>query len=367
MSRRSPKVKLIDVARAANVSAATVSRIIGGRASVSPEMRNRVFSAAMRLGFDLDRKRKSRIIAFLLSNRGVLHPFHSSVLTGAESYCAEHNYGLLFLPLQYPTDALSEELSLPEIVQHRQIVSGVIVAGTNSRELLHLLTRRGIPWVVLGNNVIGDPQDEESGAVFFDDVLGAYELTRYLQSLGHREIGFVGNLRLPWYERRFRGYQKAMEEASLELHANELSSRDGEEMGYLATKLMLQQSPSLTAIFAGDDSSARGAYSAARDSGLEIPGDLSIAGFNDTLEACSLHPPLTSVHVFTDELGRQLAELLLKRIARPDLPAKSITLPTQLVKRGSCGPPPAVPNSALGTDHKTDTARKSPVAGPVPR
>jgi DNA-binding LacI/PurR family transcriptional regulator len=367
MSRRSPKVKLIDVARAANVSAATVSRIIGGRASVSPEMRNRVFSAAMRLGFDLDRKRKSRIIAFLLSNRGVLHPFHSSVLTGAESYCAEHNYGLLFLPLQYPTDALSEELSLPEIVQHRQIVSGVIVAGTNSRELLHLLTRRGIPWVVLGNNVIGDPQDEESGAVFFDDVLGAYELTRYLQSLGHREIGFVGNLRLPWYERRFRGYQKAMEEAGLELHANELSSRDGEEMGYLATKLMLQQSPSLTAIFAGDDSSARGAYGAARDSGLEIPGDLSIAGFNDTLEASSLHPPLTSVHVFTDELGRQLAELLLKRIARPDLPAKAITLPTQLVKRGSCGPPPPVPNSALAADHKTESARKSPVAGPAPR
>jgi DNA-binding LacI/PurR family transcriptional regulator len=355
MSRRSPKIKLVDVARAANVSAATVSRMIGGRASVTPEMRDRVIRAAIRLGFDLERKRKSRIIAFLLSNRGVLHPFHSSVLTGAESYCAEHNYGLLFLPLQYPTDAPSEELSLPEILQHRQIVSGVIVAGTNSQQLLHLLTRRGIPWVVLGNNVLGDPKQVQSGTVFFDDVVGSYELTRYLQSLGHREIGFVGNLRLPWYARRFRGYQKAMEEAGLKLYANELSSRDGEEMGYLATKLMLQQSPSLTAIFAGDDSSARGACNAARDSGLSIPGDLSIAGFNDTLEASSLHPPLTSVHVFTDELGRQLAELLLRRIARPDLPLKPVTLPTQLVKRESCGPPP---NSKAEMDQKTATSRK---------
>lgn len=337
MSRPSSKVTLGDVARAANVSAATVSRIIGGRAGVSPEVRDRVIKAALKLGFDLECKRKSRIIAFLLSNRGVLHPFHSAVLTGAESYCAEHNYGLLFLPLQYPVDAPSSELSLPEILQHREIVSGVIVAGTNSRELLNLLTRRAIPWVVLGNNVIGDMKEEQAAAVFFDDVQGAYELTRYLQSLGHREIGFVGNLRLPWYARRFNGYQKAMEEAGLTPHVNELSSREGEEMGYLATKLMLQQSPSLTAIFAGDDSSARGACNAIRDSGLSIPDDLSVAGFNDTLEAQSLHPPLTSVRVFTDELGRQLAELLLKRIARPDLPARPITLPTQLVKRDSCG------------------------------
>lgn len=358
MSRRSPKVKLGDVARAANVSAATVSRIIGGRASVTPEIRDRVIKAAVKLGLDLERKRKSRIIAFLLSNRGVLHPFHSAVLTGAESFCAEHNYGLLFLPLQYPIDAPSNELSLPEILQQRQIVSGVIVAGTNSRELLHLLTRRGIPWVVLGNNVIGDLNEEQSSAVFFDDVQGGFELTRYLQSLGHREIGFVGNLRLPWYARRFKGYRKAMEDAGLPLHVNELSSREGEEMGYLATKLMLQQTPSLTALFAGDDSSARGACNAVRDSGLSIPKDLSIAGFNDTLEASSLHPPLTSVHVFTDEVGRQLAELLLKRIARPDLPAKSVTLPTQLVKRDSCGPLSAEP--LLEIDQKPKVTQKYP-------
>jgi DNA-binding LacI/PurR family transcriptional regulator len=341
MGGRSKKVKLIDVARAAKVSPATASRLIGGRANVTPEMRDRVIKAAVRLGFDLDRGRKSRIIAFLLSNRGVLHPFHSAVLMGAEAYCTEYNYGLLFLPFQYPTDASSHELILPEILQRRQIVAGTIVAGTNSHELLKLLTDRGMPWVVLGNNVMEELKDDRSAAVFFDDIRGAYELTKYLQSLGHREIGFVGNLRLPWYARRFRGYKKAMEEAGLKTYMNELSSRDGEEMGYLATKLLLQQSPALTAIFAGDDSSARGAYNAARDSGLAIPDDLSIAGFNDTLEASSLHPGLTSVHVFTEELGRQLAELLLSRIARPDLPAKAVTLPTQLVRRPSCGPVPS--------------------------
>src|SRR5271157_1755530 len=144
MNRRSQRVKLIDVARAANVSAATVSRLMSGGAGATPEMRERVFKAAIRLGFDVERGRKSRIIAFLLCNRGVLHPFHSAVLMGAEAYCAEHDYGLLFLPFQYSATTPPEELRLPGIFQRRQIVSGVIVAGTNSQNLLTLLTRRGI-------------------------------------------------------------------------------------------------------------------------------------------------------------------------------------------------------------------------------
>jgi DNA-binding LacI/PurR family transcriptional regulator len=341
MKRQNKKLKLADVARVAKVSPATVSRLITGVAGVNPETRDRIMKAALRLGFDLERGKKSRIIAFLLSNRDVLHPFHSAVLMGAEAYCAEHDYALLFLPLHYSTALASVALDLPEILQRRKIISGVIVAGTNSQNLLNLLTRRGIPWVALGNNVVGEQPPEQAGAVYFDDVGGAYELTRYLQSLGHRHIGFVGNLRMPWYARRYQGYQRAMEEANLIPRLGELNSKDAEEMGYLTTRLILQQLPPLTAIFAGDDTAARGAYKAVRDSGLNIPEDISIAGFNDTLEASSLHPLLTTVRVFTNELGKQMAELLFKRIRRPDVPTRNTALPTQLVKRESCAPPPA--------------------------
>ncbi len=325
-----------DVARVANVSMATVSRIISGQASVTPQMRERVLKTAVRLGFDFDRGRKSRIIAFLLSNRGVLHPFHSSILMGAEAFCAEHEYALLFLPLQYPTNVSADELSLPEILQRHDIISGVIAAGTNSQHFLDVLTRRGTPWVALGNNILGARTEGENVSVYFDDVQGAYEMTRYLQALGHQRIGFVGNLRMPWYSRRFEGYKRAMLEEHLEIRSSESKSRDGEEMGYLATRVLLQESPAPTAIFAGDDSAARGAYKAASDCGLRIPEHLSVAGFNDTLEASSLHPALTSVRVFTDELGKQLAELLLRKITRPDVPARTMTLPTQLIKRESC-------------------------------
>lgn len=337
--KKTPKVKLIDVARAANVSAATVSRLVSGQAGLDPKTRDRVVKAAVKLGFDLEKGKKSRIIAFLLSNRGVLHPFHSSVLMGVEAYCAEHNYALLFLPFQYSTYAASEELKLPDILHRSRMISGVIAAGTNSQNLLDLLERRGIPWVGLGNNVIGELPETQTGLVYFDDLTGSYELTRYLLSLRHRRIAFIGNLNLPWYARRHEGYRRAMVEAGLESQVSELNTREGEEMGYMAAKLLFQQASMPTAIFAGDDTAARGVYKAARDIGISIPEQLSVAGFNDTPDAPALEPPLTSVRVFTDELGKQLAESLLKRIARPDLPLRDLTLPTQIVRRESCTSP----------------------------
>jgi DNA-binding LacI/PurR family transcriptional regulator len=347
--RKTKKVKLLDIARVAKVSASTVSRVTTGRTAVTPEIRDRVIKAAVELGFELDRRKESRIIAFLLSNRGVLHPFHSSVLMGAEAYCADHDYGLLFLPFAYSSRAAWNELRLPSILGRPQIASGVIVAGTNSQNLLDFLTRDGVPWVVLGNNVTGEWDHRELSAVFFDDVGGAYELTRYLIALGHRQIGFAGNLRLPWFARRYQGYSRAIEEAGLEPRLSDVNSVEGDEIGYLAAKLMLQWNERASAIFAGDDRVARGAYQAVRDRGLDIPGDISVAGFNDTSEAAALLPPLTSVRVFAEQLGKQLAELLLKKIARPDLKTEPVLLPTQLIKRESCATP-STGGSGLGND-----------------
>jgi len=347
VKKRSERVKLSDIARAARVSTATVSRFVGARGGITPQTRDRIVEAATRLGFDLDRGRKSRIIAFLLSNRSVLHPFHSAVLMGAQTYCAEHDYAMLFLPFHYSMTA-DAAVSLPEILLQRRIVSGVIVAGTNSRALLRLLTDKGIPWVALGNNLVSGEDGDlgGGGAVYFDDISGAYEMTRYLLGLGHREVAFVGNLNLPWYARRYQGYARAMREAGLKPRANERNFREGEEMGYLATKSILQQARVPTAIFAGDDTAGRGVYQAARDRGFRIPEDLSVAGFNDSPDAAALNPPLTSVRVFTDELGKQLAEALLRRISRPEGEAQSLNLPTQLIRRESCAPPPSAGTSA---------------------
>ena len=102
----------------------------------------------------------------------------------------------------------------------------------------------------------------------------------------------------------------------------------------------------MTALFAGDDAVARGAYKAIHESGLRIPDDISVMGFNDT-EAGSLHPPLTSVRVFTEQMGREMAALAFARLGRPDVPSEVITIPTQLVKRESCRAIQSLPSTTV--------------------
>jgi DNA-binding LacI/PurR family transcriptional regulator len=338
--RKSPKVGFEQVAREAHVSIATVSRVVHGNQNVSRVSRERVMGAATKLGLDLDGKRKPKIIAFILSNRGVLHPFHSAVLVGAEACCAAHEYGVLFLPVRYPPDVEWRKLHLPPVLQRRDIVRAAIVAGTNSQNLLDFLSHKGVSFVVLGNNVAGPWRKEECNAVYFDDVEGAFGVTRYLQSLGHRDIWYVGNCKMPWFSRRYEGYRKAMEEAGLQARKSEADSDNAEDVGFLATKPILNGRASVTAIFAGDDTAARGVYKALREAGVGVPDDVSVAGFNDIPEAAAFNPPLTSVRVFTDQVGKQMAERLLKEIADPASPPEIINIPTQLVKRESCGPPP---------------------------
>lgn len=336
MKTKKSRAKLADVARAADVSLATVSRVANGAAYVDPRIQERVHKAATRLGFDLERKRP-RVVTLLLSNREILHPYHSHILSGAEAYCAAHNYRILFLTFRYDAATSWKELKLPEPLQRRDLGAGFIVAGTNSANLLAMLSNRGIPYAVLGDNVLGKWDPAASDVVWSDDIQGAYEMTRYLQSLGHTSIGFLGNSRLSWFERRREGYVKAMLDAGLELRVLEFDYPDLQELGYLGTKSILAEHPSITSIFAAADLVAEGVYRALRDRSVRIPTDVSVAGFND-IEARVMHPPLTTVRQFPELVGRRLAEMILARAAAPSLPSQRAVIPTQLVKRESTGP-----------------------------
>lgn len=333
--KRSGKTRIQDVAKLAGVSVATVSRVVTGSDRVSSELRSRVLKAASELKLELNGKGKSKIIAFILANRELFNPFHAGVMVGAEAYCASHDCGLLFLPIHYGRDVPWQNLHLPQILTRPGPINAAILAGKNSQNLLDLLSHRGISFVVMGNNVIGDWHQSQYSTVYFDDVEGGHEVTRYLLSLGHRDIWYIGNFLMPWFKSRYDGYVRAMEEAGLPPRVNEFDSGEGENLGYLATKSILKSGESITALFAGDDAAARGAYQAIHESGLRIPEDISVVGFNDT-EAASLRPSLTSVRVFTEQVGRGLAALAVERLNRPDLPPEEITIPTQLVKRESC-------------------------------
>ena len=340
------KTTLHHLAREAKVSPATVSRIVACNPTVDPTIRAQVHKVAERLGIDLAQRRKgnSRIIAFILANRDVLHSFQARVLLGAETYCTQQNWELLFMSFRYSPDVPAEALHLPQILSARTNARAIILGGTNSANLLEALHRRGLPFAVLGNNVVGKWDRTVCDVAYSDDVPGAQEATAHLISRGHTAIGFIGNLQLPWYDRCATGYRRAMTAAGLEPRCWDLRS-DGTQLGYLAAKSLLSKGEKLTAILAGSDQVAAGVYGALRESNISVPAQMSVIGINDT-QGALLSPPLTSVRTFPEEIGRHLAEFVLQRLQDSSLPRQEIAIPTQLVHRESVGFAPARMQSA---------------------
>jgi DNA-binding LacI/PurR family transcriptional regulator len=332
---RKSRLGLREIASAANVSIATVSRVLNGSNRVDPAIQRAVLAAAAELDIDFSQRNKTKALAFLLSNRAMQHAFHSRILLGAEAHCAARNWELVFQSSNYPAHVAAKELHLPKVVQRHDLVRGVILAGTNSANLLELLIQKAVPFVVLGNNVVGSFADAKCDVVFSDDVQGSHDMTRYLISLGHRHIWFVGNIALPWFARCFAGYQRAMEEAGLAPRHSTVDSENEAEIGYLGTKSLLARGEPVSAIFAGNDPTAHGVYKGLRDSGLNIPDDVSVVGCDDTVGSW-LYPALTTIKEFPEQLGKQMVELLLSRIANPDQEPQRITVPTELIKRDSC-------------------------------
>ena len=149
------KLGLREIATAAHVSVATVSRVLNGSNRVDPGLQKTVLDTAAKLGIDLTQRNKTKALAFLLGNRNVMHSFHSRILLGAEAYCAARGWDMVFLSFDYSSQVPWKELHLPKAVQYRDVVRAVILAGTTSTNLLELLSNKGITHVDLGNNVIG--------------------------------------------------------------------------------------------------------------------------------------------------------------------------------------------------------------------
>jgi DNA-binding LacI/PurR family transcriptional regulator len=324
---------LRDIAKLAKVSSAAVSRVASGNPQVDEELQARVHAAARKLGIDLTGTLKNRVIAFVLGNRDVLNEFQSRILLGAEAYCNQHGWDLQFISFRCDLSAPAGNLRLPPALTRQDRCGGVILSGTHSVSILSALRERRIPFSVAGNNIIGDWRFEDYDCVATDDLRGSAEITKHLISQGHRNIWFIGDRSLPWYARCAQGYCQSMSDAGLEPRYSEIRSED-RELGYLAVKSLLAKNANPTALFVGSDHAVTGVYQALQESGIHIPDDISVAGFNDTMGDV-LYPNLTSVREFPKELGIHLAEFVLRRIQQPDIAPQQLLMPTEMIRRDS--------------------------------
>lgn len=341
-----PAPTIRDVAQRARVSTATVSRVLNQSGTVDGETARAVMEAVAALGYRRNvhwerlSRRSSQTLCFVLGNRSAPNSMHVRLLMACERACRAAGYDLVFLPLQYRADTRQDRLVLPRLLADQGMVDGVILVGLHHQNLRDALTRLGLPHVLLGNTYIGPSGPLKHDALVYDDVLAVREATDYLLRLGHQRIAFVGNTELPWFARRYKGYQRAMRSAGQPVVSlTERWDLDNVEYGRRAGLELLRDGLPATAVMAGNDEVAAGVWKAMVAHGVALPRQLSLVGFGDREEASILEPSLTTISIFPDAIGGELAQMLLEKLRDPAQPLPARTLPCQLVERASCAPP----------------------------
>lgn len=333
-------VTIHDVAREAEVSIATVSRVLNGNDTVRDVTRERVHEAVQRLryvphgGARSLIKRETRTIGVLLPD--MFGEFFSEVIRGLDQVARQRHYSLLVTC----THGESQSAEAMVRIMHGK-VDGLVVLSSDIElyaPLKELLRRTP---VVFLNHVQG-PGADQFDSISVDNYSGATAMTRYLMGLGHERIVFVkgpeGNGDA---SERLQGYREAM--GGLPGGAPTLLEIPGdfsEGGGYQAVGRVLQMEPRPTAIFAANDAMAIGALCALKERGIRIPEDISLAGFDDIPMVRYLSPPLSSIRTPIPELGSGAAERLLAMIeAGGAIRPRQQTLEVLLVARASTGPP----------------------------
>ncbi len=359
-------VTLSDVALKAGVSIGTVSRVLNHRRGVDSALKQRVEEAARSLSYvrPIRARRAARescpILTFVLSNRDFLHPVHARLLQGAEEYCEENGYFLIFKKLTYAASTPCDQLDLPSLLRQHEIADCLILAGTNYPNLLEATTASRAPYVLYGNNLVSDAPRAVVDQVRSDDASGAREATSYLLRLGHKRICFIGDTSQPWFKERCDAYQKVMIAAGLEPSALTVGlSDDPFRNGFSSTEALLRRKMEATAIFAGSDDVAFGVWEQLQQSGLRVPDDIALIGFGDLPDAQRRIPPLTTVRIDYVDIGRQLARMAIEKAVNPGVPLAETVLPTKLILRGTTWPMAPGPEPA-GMDAEGTLAVSSP-------
>ncbi len=325
-----------DVARASNVSTATVSRVFNNSPLVSEETRQRVVSVAQALGYWPNGIARSLITA-RTHTLGALLPdlhgeFFSEVIHGIDLAARERGFHLLVSKSSSSPEELIEALR-----SMRGRVDGVIVMAPDLdvAEALHVCP----PSLKV---VLLDPQVplRNCDALSIGNFEGARTVVRHLLGLGHRTIAMIrGPARNIDARQREDGYHAALVEAGLPLSpALEFQGDFTERSGFEAALELLRREPRPGAVFVANDHMAVGAMGAFQEAGARVPEDIAVAGFDDIELARFMTPPLTTVHVDMIQLGRHAVEMLLDAEHRvPGHAGHHEVLTTTLVVRGSCG------------------------------
>jgi len=327
-------VRIADVAKMANVSTATVSRVISNAGTVKKETAEKVLEVIKKLNYQpnmLARQlRRSETKTILVVVPDITNTFFSAVLRGIESVAIENGYQVL---LGDARNNVETETSYLTILGQKKADGLILLTARTDQKILEELSQ-DYPVVLACEYYEGTVLP----TVSIDNVSSARKATEYLISLKHNRIGHIsGPLNVVVGRDRCKGFHQAMSKHGLSVDPSLV--QEGEfsfESGFnLMMKFLSLEEPP-TAIFAGNDEMAMGAVKAAKSKGFRVPEDLSVVGFDDIKFASIFEPALTTIAQPTFDMGQKAMHLLLRLINNEELEKDQFILPDNLIVRDSC-------------------------------
>ncbi|MCK4259219.1 MAG: LacI family DNA-binding transcriptional regulator [Halanaerobiales bacterium] len=333
-------VTIKDVAKLANVSPSTVSRVIAGNKRISLATHEKVKKAMDEIGYYPNANARSLVnnstemIGLVLSRSVVAalsNPFFPEIIRGITSIAQKYGYSLL---LSSSKDHFEEEEEALRMLRERRVDGLLVLASRVNDSLIQKVQHGNHPIVLVGRV----PNDDELYWVNNDNVESAKKAVTYLTELGHQKIGLLsGSMEYIMSQDRLEGYQLGLSQAGISYDSTLIEEVEFTvESGTQGMMKLLEKHPDLTAVFATDDILAIGAIQMLKNKGLAVPKDISVIGFNDGPFASYIDPSLTTIRIPIYEMGVTAVGMLIKIIKGEEISQRQVSLSTELIIRDSC-------------------------------
>lgn len=332
-----PTIK--DVAKAANVSIATVSLVLHNNERISSETKRRVLKRIKQLHYHPSRSarglvsRKTGNIGFIVTEEHFLRTesFYTRVFLGTEFEAREKDNYVLLATI---SSSFKKGDPLPRFILERN-ADGILIVGKVPEAFIESIKKYNMPILFIDYL----PPNGDFPSVRIDNERGGMLATEYLINSGHQNIAFIGGeISHQSITDRLRGYKLALEKANIN-NGNGLVVTNDEYLsrqnGYRSAEKLFIQNKNVTAIFASNNATAIGVIQYLKDNNLNIPNDISLIGFDDVEADIMIDPPLTTIRVPKVKMGTEAVQLLLNIIKTETTTAKKIIVPIELVVRES--------------------------------
>lgn len=327
------------IGQMAGVSRATVSRVINNNPKVKPELKERVLNVIAKTGFQPNLaarslvSQRSNVIGLVIPRQVqslFTDPYFPKLIQGVTQACNAQGYTLALFLFHNQED---ERVLYPRILNPSMIDGVILTSSELKTPLIPKFVNNNMPFIVVGT-VLDYPQ---ANFVTVDNQNSSQKAVKHLIQQGRKRIATItGSFNTSVGLERYRGYQKALQDAGFTL--DETLVAEGsftENSGYTAMKALLVQQPD--AVFVASDTMAFGAIRAIKQANLRIPTDIAVVGFDDLDAAAQTDIALTTIRQPINETGVLAVETLLDIIENGLTPVHHVVLPTQLVIRKTCG------------------------------